>query len=482
MKKVLIILLIFIIIVFLLNYDCDREDFTPVEALTKFNDIKSTVELTKKVDSIFRKHKITYWMIGGTLLGAVRNKGMISWDDDADIAILDNMEQKLNSIKDELSSEGLGLVPAFFGYKIFNLNGRVIKEYDFKYPFLDVFVTVRDKDKIILRDQGARDSWPKEIYDYNKTFPLKEWEYEDFKLWGPNDPIPLLDTIYTDWKTKGVKPKFEHTTHDSGEYYEFELLPSSNKPYIWLYWDNVNTNKTPDYIILCRETVKKNCSQNFNIIELNKDNIDKWLPELKDFKKSIDPLIIAHKVDIYRIMLLYKYGGIYLDSDIIVMKDLSDIVHKLKKYDFVGFGCSFEECKNGYGKPSNWLLASRPNTRLMGMILKYQLEKIKNKIEYHDIGKNAIWHVMDQLIKEEDYQYYQYDCTYDGTRDINGKWITSDMVFSNKTIEYDNERNFLVYVFYNTGMDDNIKKMTRNELLNKKWNFTKYLKKSLKLN
>jgi hypothetical protein len=53
------------------------------------------------------------------------------------------------------------------------------------------------------------------------------------------------------------------------------------------------------------------------------------------------------------------------------------------------------------------------------------------------------------------------------------------MVFSNEMIEYDNERNFLVYVFYNTGMDNNIKKMSRNELLNKKWNFTKYLKRAL---
>ena len=60
-------------------------------------------------------------------------------------------------------------------------------------------------------------------------------------------------------------------------------------------------------------------------------------------------LIIAHKVDIYRIMLLKKYGGLYLDSDIIVLKDPIDIINKLECYDFVGFGCTGTICFNSYG-------------------------------------------------------------------------------------------------------------------------------------
>lgn len=47
------------------------------------------------VDKVCREHNLRYYLIAGTMLGAVRHKGFIPWDDDADICMPQDDYDKL---------------------------------------------------------------------------------------------------------------------------------------------------------------------------------------------------------------------------------------------------------------------------------------------------------------------------------------------------------------------------------------------------
>ena len=473
-------ILIIILIIFLL-YQCfimdNTEEFIPFQVLTDNKHLYKMKKLVKKIITIFNKKNLKYWMSGGTLLGAVRDKGLIHWDDDVDFAYINT--QKLLSMKKELNDNNLEIIPYFFGYKIFDISGEKIKNHKFKYPFIDLFTMVDNGNKYIQKYKRAREYWPHEIYYKNELYPLKLYDFDNLKLYGPNNPINYLDKCYKDWKIKGLKT-FDHVTHNNFKKVEFAIEYDKNtKPYLWQYWDGDKSS----FIKLSMETVKKHCINSFNVVELNNDNIFFYLPEMIHYKDKMKNLLIAQKVDIYRILLLYKYGGLYIDADTIVLRDPIEIMDKLQKYDFVGFGCTGNNCTIGYGKPSNWILAARPTSILMAKVLDTQLKSINNNSshDYHDLGKLVIWKELDNLIKNHKYKYFHYPNKIDGSRDKHGIWITTNRALSNRNIEYEDEKNMMFFVYYNSGLDEKTKKISESDLLSKDWNITKFIKKSLNI-
>lgn len=63
------------------------------------------LEILLMVDKICKKHNIEYFLFYGTLLGAVRHKGPIPWDDDVDIAMTrENYSRFLDVAKKEIDA------------------------------------------------------------------------------------------------------------------------------------------------------------------------------------------------------------------------------------------------------------------------------------------------------------------------------------------------------------------------------------------
>ncbi|WP_455672676.1 LicD family protein [Phocaeicola sp.] len=67
------------------------------------------LSILEEIDRICQKHRLTYWLDGGTLLGAMRHGGFIPWDDDIDLGMTLEDLQKFIEIAPSELPEGLFL-------------------------------------------------------------------------------------------------------------------------------------------------------------------------------------------------------------------------------------------------------------------------------------------------------------------------------------------------------------------------------------
>lgn len=63
------------------------------------------LDMIVELDKVCRRHDIKYTISCGTLLGAVRHKGYIPWDDDADITMLREDYERFKKVANEMNPE-----------------------------------------------------------------------------------------------------------------------------------------------------------------------------------------------------------------------------------------------------------------------------------------------------------------------------------------------------------------------------------------
>ena len=61
----------------------------------------------KDLHDVLISNDVAYWVTGGSLIGAIRHRGIIPWDDDGDICIMRKDVRKIQKINTDFQRNGL---------------------------------------------------------------------------------------------------------------------------------------------------------------------------------------------------------------------------------------------------------------------------------------------------------------------------------------------------------------------------------------
>lgn len=186
--------IIVIIIIFCIFYITNKITETYTNYATDLNFWKSKYEIhhnnmyvfIEKIKYFLDKYNINYWIHAGTLLGYVRHKGIIPWDDDIDFGFIKNENTQL-LIKD-LENNNFVIKNDFFGFKIFDSNNKKI--------FIDMF-EFNLNDNMYLQTELSQMIWPKENYPVNELMPLKKCMFGKVELYCPNKSVDFCERVYS---------------------------------------------------------------------------------------------------------------------------------------------------------------------------------------------------------------------------------------------------------------------------------------------
>ena len=237
------------------------------------------LEILVEVDRVCKKYKLKYWLDSGTLLGAIRCKKFIPWDDDVDITMtIEDYHKFCEIAKNELPSGMLlqtSKIEKNFPYdfaKVRSHKGKIVEKHEigkdikynqgifidilpciaiknnvfykysywstflfiklFSYGYFDIrvirefFISIGDsfhigwdnKETKVVRS-GRLPSFYMNI-DKSTIFPLKKIEFENKEFWAPNNCDAYLKVYYGDHYMT-PPPEDKRKTHaESIEIYE----------------------------------------------------------------------------------------------------------------------------------------------------------------------------------------------------------------------------------------------------------------------
>lgn len=162
-----------------------------------------------------------------------------------------------------------------------------------------------------------------------------------------------------------------------------------DEKFIWQLWLQGNKN-IPPIVRKCLDSVKKYCPDGYKVIVLNKDNIKNYIEIDANIEYKYENNLIsnAHYSDYIRTCLLVKYGGIWIDStvlltnnipksilaqDFFVFKNPIWFINKVVPNESL-FKVFLQTDKDAGLYGSSWFILSKPNSHIL-KIQKDLLEK-----------------------------------------------------------------------------------------------------------
>jgi lipopolysaccharide cholinephosphotransferase len=167
--------------------------------------IHALYQITKDAVDIFEHVGLHYFAVAGTVLGTIRHKGIIPWDDDVDIGILETSESALTEqAQPLLNTIGYQLTPWWFGgYRIHNITGTPLENSKHEgvyctFPFVDIFVMRVSNEVLEFTDEGAQQEWGHGIILAENVQDTSPYQFGEFEIQGPTEPEQYLATMYGD--------------------------------------------------------------------------------------------------------------------------------------------------------------------------------------------------------------------------------------------------------------------------------------------
>ena len=116
---------------------------------------KIEIEILNHIDAVCKEHNIKYYLDYGTLLGAIRHKGFIPWDDDIDICMkrdeYERFVRVMSNVKDSRFQLLTTETDPYFFYefaKVVDSRTRLIESLTIESPNMGVWVDVFPKDNL----------------------------------------------------------------------------------------------------------------------------------------------------------------------------------------------------------------------------------------------------------------------------------------------------------------------------------------------